>query len=64
MFLSIIIGSHYRLEIDHTVHCSSCAVIYFQCGMQSTQTNVLLELLTNILNEPCFNILRTKVCHL
>ncbi|XP_077296687.1 insulin-degrading enzyme-like [Arctopsyche grandis] len=53
-------GSHYRLEIDHTIHCSSCALLYFQCGLQSTYSNVLIELLLQIISEPCFDILRTK----
>ncbi|XP_077297040.1 insulin-degrading enzyme-like [Arctopsyche grandis] len=53
-------GSHYILEIDHTVHSSSCVLIYLQCGLQSTSSNVLIELLVQILSEPCFNILRTK----
>ncbi|XP_077297857.1 insulin-degrading enzyme-like isoform X2 [Arctopsyche grandis] len=53
-------GSHYRLEIDHTVHRCSCALLYFQCGLQSTISNILIEMLLHILSEPCFNILRTK----
>ncbi|XP_077297862.1 insulin-degrading enzyme-like [Arctopsyche grandis] len=53
-------GSHYRLEINHTVHSSSCVLIYLQYGLQSTSSNVSIELLLQILSEPCFNILRTK----
>lgn len=42
------------------MHKSSCTEIYYQTGLQSTESNMLLELLAQIILEPCFNILRTK----
>jgi insulysin len=42
------------------VHKSSCIETYYQCGMQETRSNVIIELFSQIINEPCFNILRTK----
>ena len=34
--------------------------VYYQCGLQATQSNMLLELFVQVVSEPCFNILRTK----
>lgn len=42
------------------MHRSSCVEIYYQCGVQTTQSNMLLELFTQIVHEPCFDILRTQ----
>ncbi|XP_031777802.1 insulin-degrading enzyme isoform X2 [Nasonia vitripennis] len=53
-------GCHYLYEVDNKHHKSSCTQIYYQSGMQSTESNMLLELFTQIISEPCFNILRTK----
>ncbi|XP_077297928.1 insulin-degrading enzyme-like [Arctopsyche grandis] len=53
-------GSHYRLEVNHTVYRCSCTLLYFQCGLQTTIDNVLLDLLLHVLFEPSFNVLRTK----
>ncbi|GLH05411.1 SFRICE_018075 [Gryllus bimaculatus] len=50
----------YVFQVENTLHRSSCAEVYYQCGLQSTQTNMLLELLVKITTEPCFNNLRTK----
>lgn len=41
-------------------HKSSCAELYLQCGMQNDQANVYVDLVTQILSEPCYNQLRTK----
>ena len=54
-------GCNYVYEVQNDVHKSSCIELYFQCGLQCTTNNMLLELLTQIIHEPCFNILRTKV---
>jgi len=51
---------HYIFEVRNRLHRSSCSEIYYQCHLQSTHTNMLLELLVQIISEPCFNILRTK----
>ncbi|XP_062560794.1 insulin-degrading enzyme isoform X2 [Armigeres subalbatus] len=47
-------------EINNEFHKSSCAELYLQCGMQSDQSNVYVDLVTQILSEPCYNQLRTK----
>lgn len=52
---------HYIFEVRNRLHRCSCSEIYYQCHLQSTHTNMLLELLVQIISEPCFNILRTKV---
>ncbi|KAG7155866.1 Insulin-degrading enzyme-like [Homarus americanus] len=45
---------------DNNVHRSSSVETYFQCGLQSTHHNMLLELLCQIFAEPAFDELRTK----
>lgn len=35
-------------------------MVYHPSGLQSTESNMLLELLAQIIAEPCFNTLRTK----
>lgn len=55
-------GCNFVFELSNALHRSSCAEVYYQCNLQSTQSNMLLELLVKIITEPCFNILRTKVC--
>jgi len=44
----------------NTVHKSSCIENYYQCGLQTTRHNMLLELFSQIINESCYNQLRTK----
>lgn len=51
---------NYMYEVQNHVHKPSCIELYYQCGLQSTESNALLELLANIIQEPCFNTLRTK----
>ncbi|XP_028137935.1 insulin-degrading enzyme isoform X1 [Diabrotica virgifera virgifera] len=53
-------GSDYSYEVSNDVHKSSCIELYYQCGLQSKENNVKLELVAQIVQEPCFNILRTK----
>ncbi|PSN57801.1 Insulin-degrading enzyme [Blattella germanica] len=53
-------GCHYVFEVRNRLHRSSCTEIYYQCNLQCIHTNMLLELLVQLINEPCFNILRTK----
>ena len=53
-------GCYYLYEKSNKVHKSSSIEIYYQCGLQATQSNMLLELFVQIISEPCFNILRTK----
>ncbi|CAH0553954.1 unnamed protein product [Brassicogethes aeneus] len=53
-------GSDYRYQVENSVHKSSCIELYYQCGLQSKENNMKLELFAQIIQEPCFNILRTK----
>lgn len=53
-------GCHYLYKKENSVHKSSAVCIYFQCGIEDTLPNILLETLVHILSEPCFNILRTR----
>ncbi|KAL0853136.1 hypothetical protein ABMA27_012899 [Loxostege sticticalis] len=54
-------GVWYMRETSNSVHKSSCASLYYSCGVRATRQNVALELLAQTLSEPCFNTLRTKV---
>ncbi|XP_066145097.1 insulin-degrading enzyme isoform X3 [Euwallacea fornicatus] len=51
---------YYVYEKENKVHKSSCIEIYYQCGLQSRENNVKLELFCQLIQEPCFNVLRTK----
>lgn len=53
-------GCSYLYEVQNEVHNNSSLEIYYQCDLQATKSNVLLELFCQIINEPCFNTLRTK----
>ncbi|KAJ8935785.1 hypothetical protein NQ314_012635 [Rhamnusium bicolor] len=53
-------GCHYLYEVQNDVHKSSCIELYYQCGLQTKENNIVLELFAQIIQEPCFNILRTK----
>ncbi|KAF5280052.1 hypothetical protein FQA39_LY18167 [Lamprigera yunnana] len=50
----------YLYSVDNKIHKSSCVEAYYQCGLQNTKDNILLELFAQIIQEPCFDILRTK----
>lgn len=54
-------GCYYLYEIQNDIHKPSCIELYYQCGIQSTESNMKLELFSKIIQEPCFDILRTKV---
>lgn len=54
-------GHSYIYEIQNKVHKSSCAALYYQIGMQFIENIVKLEMLRQILHEPSFSTLRTKV---
>ncbi|KOC65774.1 Insulin-degrading enzyme, partial [Habropoda laboriosa] len=53
-------GCHFLFEVTNKYHSSSCTQVYYQIGMESIESNMLLELLAQILSEPCFTTLRTK----
>merc|ERR1719228_268393 len=44
----------------NSVHKSSCIESYYQTGLQDTKLNMLLELFSQIINESCYNQLRTQ----
>lgn len=50
----------YRFVTENEYHKNSCAELYLQCGMQSDKANVFIDLVAQILCEPCYNQLRTK----
>lgn len=56
----LIMQESYRFETENEFHKSSCAELYLQCGMQSDTANVFIDLVSQILCEPCYNTLRTK----
>jgi insulysin len=53
-------GCNYVYEVQNDVHKESCIELYYQCGLQSKENNMKLELFAQIIQEPCFDILRTK----
>lgn len=53
-------GERYLFETQNEYHKSSCAELFIQCGQQSDRANVFIDLVAKVLNEPCYNQLRTK----
>ncbi len=53
-------GRAYYYEAVNETHSNSALELYLQCGVQETRANMRLELLGQILHEPCFDTLRTK----
>ncbi|KAF4527050.1 hypothetical protein B566_EDAN001599 [Ephemera danica] len=53
-------GYSYIYKVTNETHSSSCAEVYLQCPLQSTSSNILLELFVQLTSEPCFNTLRTQ----
>ncbi|XP_060860075.1 insulin-degrading enzyme-like [Metopolophium dirhodum] len=41
-------------------HSSSCVYVNLQCGIQSTKDNMVVSLFKQIIEESCYNILRTQ----
>lgn len=54
-------GDSYLFEKENEFHKSSCAQLYLQCGPQTDRSNTLVNLISQILTEPCYDCLRTKV---
>lgn len=54
-------GCNYLYNVENNIHKSSCVELYYQCGIQNTKNNMILELFAQIIQEPCFDNLRTKV---
>ncbi|GAU94160.1 hypothetical protein RvY_05985 [Ramazzottius varieornatus] len=53
-------GSDLVYHRENDVHKSSSVTTYYQCAFENPRLNMLLELFEQIVNEPCFDILRTK----
>ncbi|XP_055333075.1 insulin-degrading enzyme-like isoform X2 [Paramacrobiotus metropolitanus] len=53
-------GSSLVYHRENDVHKSSCVTNYYQTACEDSRMNMLLELFEQIINEPCFDILRTK----
>ncbi|KAL6254547.1 hypothetical protein P5V15_014600 [Pogonomyrmex californicus] len=51
---------HFLYEMKYTSQKNSCAIVYYEIGLQSTESNVLLDLLIQIISQPFFDTLRTK----
>jgi len=52
-------GESYLYRQNNDVHKSSSLEVYYQCTMEETSANMVLELFCQIISEPCFDILRT-----
>uniref|UniRef100_A0A1A9ZU27 Insulin-degrading enzyme n=1 Tax=Glossina pallidipes TaxID=7398 RepID=A0A1A9ZU27_GLOPL len=53
-------GDNYLFEKENEFHKSSCTQVYFQCGPQTDHSNIMVNLMAQILTEPCYDCLRTK----
>ncbi|XP_076461437.1 insulin-degrading enzyme-like [Babylonia areolata] len=53
-------GCYYVHQQGNEVHNSSSLEIYYQVGMQNTESNALLELFCQVIGDQCFNVLRTQ----
>ena len=58
--VSVAAGSCYVYRQPNDVHHSSSLEVYYQCSVEQTHNNMLLELFCQIISEPCFDILRTQ----
>lgn len=56
----IILDEPYLFESSNEFHKASCASFYLQCGVQEDNSNVFIDLVSQILSEPCYNVLRTQ----
>lgn len=54
-------GCNYKYEVSNEVHKSSCIELYYQCGLQNKESNILLELFAQMIQESFFDTIRTKV---
>ena len=60
LYYCLFLGSSFAYHEKNHIHKSSSIEVYYQCGLQQTQANMLLEMFVQIIAEPCFDILRTK----
>jgi len=54
------VGCCFVYKQQNDVHKSSSLEVYYQCSVEQTHNNMLLELFSQIISEPCFDILRTQ----
>ncbi|XP_071646735.1 insulin-degrading enzyme-like [Temnothorax longispinosus] len=52
-------GCHFLFEVENKLNNISCTTVYYATGLQSTESNMLLELLAQIIAEPCCNTFKT-----
>ncbi|XP_014469183.1 PREDICTED: uncharacterized protein LOC106741566 [Dinoponera quadriceps] len=55
-----IYGRRFVIPIENQHQEDSCTLVYYQAGMQSTQSNMLLNLIVQIISRPCIYTLKTK----
>lgn len=53
-------GGSFVFIKNNVVHKTSAIEVYYQCGVQNTHNNALVELFCQVINESCFNTLRTQ----
>ncbi|XP_055383724.1 insulin-degrading enzyme-like isoform X1 [Condylostylus longicornis] len=53
-------GDCYAFQTDNEYHHSSCTQLYLQCNSQTNSTTAFIDLVAQILTEPCYNCLRTE----
>ncbi|KYQ54449.1 Insulin-degrading enzyme, partial [Trachymyrmex zeteki] len=53
-------GCHFLFEAENNFNKSSCTLVYYPTGLQSTESNMLLQLLEKIIAQPCYNTLRAN----
>ncbi|XP_037720815.1 insulin-degrading enzyme isoform X2 [Drosophila subpulchrella] len=56
----LLAGDSYLFEKENEFHKSSCTQLYLQCGAQTDRTNIMVNLVSQVLSEPCYDCLRTK----
>ncbi|XP_024886977.1 insulin-degrading enzyme-like isoform X3 [Temnothorax curvispinosus] len=52
-------GCHILYEEENKVHENSCTIVNYATGLRSTESNMLLSLLAQIISGPCYDVLRT-----
>ncbi|KFD65259.1 hypothetical protein M514_00656 [Trichuris suis] len=58
--LQLPVGNQVVFEAENKVHANSAIELLLQVGVEKTRENMLLELFVQIIQEPCFDQLRTK----
>eukprot|EP00102_Acyrthosiphon_pisum_P023885 XP_016661095.1 PREDICTED: insulin-degrading enzyme-like [Acyrthosiphon pisum] len=53
-------GESLLYERVNYFHSNSCVYVNLQCGIQSTKNNMVVRLFKQIIEESCYNILRTQ----